>query len=205
MGAPGARAARRPELVAVVNAALVLLIDHELAASTFAARVAASTRADPYAVVSTGLGPFSGPFHGGASVAARAVLDRPAAAGGGASGGAGGRLRSTVSTPGSGIGSIPTVTRGPPRSCGCCDGAVGGSRQMAVIDDVVASAQRRAPIHPNSDFALAAIGFATGHARGQRRCDLHRGPNRRLVGPRAEEYEEQPLRFRPRARYVGPR
>ena len=72
----------RPELVAVVNAALVLLVDHELAASTFAARVAASTRADPYSVVSTGLGPFSGPFHGGASVAARAVLEAAAGAGG---------------------------------------------------------------------------------------------------------------------------
>ncbi|MCU1360924.1 MAG: binding domain protein excisionase family, partial [Ilumatobacteraceae bacterium] len=57
----------RPELIALMNGALVLLLDHELAASTLAARVAASTRADPYAVVSAGLGPLSGPLHGGAS------------------------------------------------------------------------------------------------------------------------------------------
>ena len=53
----------------------MLLIDHELAASTLAARVAASVRADPYAVVGTGLGPVSGVLHGGASRLARAVLD----------------------------------------------------------------------------------------------------------------------------------
>ena len=40
--------------------------------------------------------------------------------------------------------------------------AVGGSRAMAVVDDVVAAAQRRAPIHPNVDFAVAALGLATG-------------------------------------------
>ncbi len=39
-----------------VSTALVLLADHELAASTLAARVAASVHADPYAVVGTGLG-----------------------------------------------------------------------------------------------------------------------------------------------------
>jgi citrate synthase len=41
-----------------LSAALVLLADHELAASTLAARVAASVRADPYAVVGTGLGRY---------------------------------------------------------------------------------------------------------------------------------------------------
>ena len=40
-----------PELLRALSAALVLLADHELAASTLAARVAASVRADPYAVV----------------------------------------------------------------------------------------------------------------------------------------------------------
>ena len=42
--------------VGVLDAALVLLADHDLAVSTLAARVAASARADPYSVVSTGLG-----------------------------------------------------------------------------------------------------------------------------------------------------
>ncbi|WP_227983121.1 citrate/2-methylcitrate synthase [Nocardia spumae] len=53
----------------ILGAALILLADHELASSTFAARVAASVHADPYAVVSCGLGVLSGPMHGGASLA----------------------------------------------------------------------------------------------------------------------------------------
>ncbi len=45
-----------PGLLGALRAAMALLADHELAASTFAARMAASVRADPYAVVATGLG-----------------------------------------------------------------------------------------------------------------------------------------------------
>ncbi len=51
----------------VLEAALVLSADHELAPSTLAARVAAAFRADPYAVVSTGLGPASGSWRSGSS------------------------------------------------------------------------------------------------------------------------------------------
>ena len=63
-----------PALLATLSAALVLLADHELAASTLAARVAASVRADPYAVVATGLGAVSGALHGGASLGAENLL-----------------------------------------------------------------------------------------------------------------------------------
>jgi len=53
---------RRPDpgLLGALRAAMALLADHELAASTFAARMAASVRADPYAVVATGLGALGG-------------------------------------------------------------------------------------------------------------------------------------------------
>ncbi|MEV4106023.1 citrate synthase [Nonomuraea sp. NPDC049695] len=61
-------------LLGVLQAALVLLADHELAASTLAARVAASAKADPYAVVLTGLGVLGGPLHGGASYGAERLL-----------------------------------------------------------------------------------------------------------------------------------
>ena len=63
-----------PALIGALEAALVLLADHELAASTTAARVAASVRADPYAVVMTGLGATSGVLHGGASLGAESLL-----------------------------------------------------------------------------------------------------------------------------------
>ncbi|MFF3568460.1 citrate/2-methylcitrate synthase [Nocardia jiangxiensis] len=62
-----------PEL-RLVDTALILLADHELAASTFAARVAASVRADPYAVVGCGLGVLGGPMHGGSSPAVERML-----------------------------------------------------------------------------------------------------------------------------------
>src|SRR5579875_3697265 len=63
-----------PGLLAALRAALVLLADHELAASTLAARVAASVRADPYAVVATGLGAVGGSLHGGASLGVERLL-----------------------------------------------------------------------------------------------------------------------------------
>src|SRR6185437_162298 len=63
-----------PGLLHATSAALVLLADHELAASTLAARAAASVRADPYAVVGTGLGAVSGALHGGASLGAETLL-----------------------------------------------------------------------------------------------------------------------------------
>src|SRR5262249_29316740 len=63
-----------PGLMRALSAALVLLADHELAASTLAARAAASVRADPYAVVGTGLGAMSGALHGGASLGAETLM-----------------------------------------------------------------------------------------------------------------------------------
>ncbi len=53
--------------VRAINRALVLTADHELNASAFAARVAASTGADVYACVQAALAALSGPRHGGAS------------------------------------------------------------------------------------------------------------------------------------------
>ena len=50
-----------------LDVALVLHADHTMNASTFAARVIASTEANPYAVVSGALGSLSGPLHGGAN------------------------------------------------------------------------------------------------------------------------------------------
>jgi citrate synthase len=61
-------------LLPVVNAALVLLIDHDLAVSTLAARAAASARANPYAVVISGLGALDSPLHGNASRSVHRML-----------------------------------------------------------------------------------------------------------------------------------
>ena len=53
---------------------LVLLADHSYNASTFAARVAASTRADIYASVTAALATLQGDLHGGAATAAFRTL-----------------------------------------------------------------------------------------------------------------------------------
>jgi len=59
---------RRREAADIIRRALVLLADHELNASTFAARVAVSTGAPLAAGVLSGLSALSGPLHGRASV-----------------------------------------------------------------------------------------------------------------------------------------
>ena len=59
--------------------ALILCADHELNASAFAARVVASTGADPYAVVSAALMALSGPKHGGVCFQVEALLDEAVA------------------------------------------------------------------------------------------------------------------------------
>ena len=53
---------------------MVLMADHELATSTMAVRMAASTRADIYDAVLAGLGTIAGPLHGGASQLAYSLL-----------------------------------------------------------------------------------------------------------------------------------
>lgn len=57
------------------DAVLALCVDHELNASTFAARVAAGTGADLGACLRAALATFSGPRHGGASDSLEDALD----------------------------------------------------------------------------------------------------------------------------------
>lgn len=51
----------------VFDVALILHADHELNASTFAARVTAATLSDIYSSVTSGIGALKGPLHGGAN------------------------------------------------------------------------------------------------------------------------------------------
>src|SRR5580704_7390646 len=50
-----------------IDVALILHADHELNASTFAARVIAATLSDIYSAVTAGIGALKGPLHGGAN------------------------------------------------------------------------------------------------------------------------------------------
>lgn len=68
-------AGRQERARVAIDAALVLCLDHELNASTFAARIAASTGADLVHCVGAALAVFTGPRHGGASERVEAFLD----------------------------------------------------------------------------------------------------------------------------------
>jgi citrate synthase len=56
-----------PLAARIFDACLILHAEHSLNASTFSARVTASTLTDPYAVVASAVGTLAGPLHGGAN------------------------------------------------------------------------------------------------------------------------------------------
>lgn len=58
-----------------LDVALILHADHELNASTFAARVTASTLSDLYSAVTSAIGTLKGPLHGGANERAVELLN----------------------------------------------------------------------------------------------------------------------------------
>jgi citrate synthase len=60
----------------VIDVALILHAEHEMNASTFSCTVTASTLADTYSIITSGIGTMRGPLHGGANEAAlRTVME----------------------------------------------------------------------------------------------------------------------------------
>ena len=60
----------------MMNVSLILYAEHEFNASTFAARITASTLADFYSAMTTAIGTLRGPLHGGANEAAMELIER---------------------------------------------------------------------------------------------------------------------------------
>jgi citrate synthase len=58
-----------------LDVSLILYAEHEMNASSFAARVAASTLSDLYSAVAAGVGTIKGPLHGGAGEAVMRTLE----------------------------------------------------------------------------------------------------------------------------------
>ncbi|MCM0589716.1 MAG: citrate synthase [Gloeotrichia echinulata IR180] len=56
-----------PLAARILDVCLILHVEHTMNASTFSARVTASTLTDPYAVVASAVGTLGGPLHGGAN------------------------------------------------------------------------------------------------------------------------------------------
>jgi 2-methylcitrate synthase len=59
-----------------LDASLILYAEHEFNASTFAARIVASTLSDMYSAIAAGIGALRGPLHGGANEAAMEMMER---------------------------------------------------------------------------------------------------------------------------------
>ena len=190
-----------PALRQALSAALVLLADHELAASTLAARVAASVRADPYAVVTTGLGVMSGTLHGGASLAVEAML---AAAGGpqDVPRVVGELLRRGERVPGFGH---QVYRAGDPRGVLLLDlvrRAAPKSAQLAVAEAVLAEVRQKSLPPPNSDFALATLVRVAGMIRGAGEAVFAVARTAGWIAHALEAYAG-PGPLRPRAVYTG--
>ncbi|MEV5709049.1 citrate/2-methylcitrate synthase [Actinoallomurus sp. NPDC052274] len=192
----------RPPAIRALNAALVLLADHELAASTLAARVAASVRADPYAVVTAGLGAAGGGLHGGASLGAEALLAEIGAPGRAARV-IGERLRRGERVPG--FGGVVYQARDGRAGCllDLVRAAAPGHERLAVAEAVLAEARSRGLPGVNIDFALATLGAVTGMGRGAGEAIFAVARTAGWLAHALEEYARgTPLR--PRAIYTGP-
>ncbi len=67
-----------PLAARIFDRCLILHAEHSLNASTFSARVTASTLTDPYAVVASAVGTLAGPLHGGANEDVLTMLEEVA-------------------------------------------------------------------------------------------------------------------------------
>jgi citrate synthase len=190
-----------PGLLRALSAALVLLADHELAASTLAVRAAASVRADPYAVVGTGLGAMSGALHGGASLIAETLMaaasgpdDVPRVVAE--------LLRRGERVPGFGH---FVYRRGDPRAIALLDlvrRAAPKSTQLAVAEAVFAEVRQKSLPEPNVDFAIATLARVAGMIRGAGEAIFAVARTAGWIAHALEAYDG-PGPLRPRAVYTG--
>lgn len=183
----------------VLDAALVVLADHELATSTLAARLAASTHADPYLVVEAGLAVLGGPLHGGAASRARTLLRDAGRRG--AAGAMGDLLDAGQRIPG--LGHAVYEHRDPRATLLLHLLAEAGDRPAA-LDAVLDVASARSLPFPNVDLALAGMAETYTMIEGATEAIFATARTVGWLAHAIEEYEHV-LRFRTRAAYVGPR
>ena len=177
-----------------IRAALVLTADHELNASTFAARVTASTGAPLAAAALSGLATLLGPVHGGASLRARVLVDD--AARDGAKAAVQRWLQRGDPLPGFGHPLYPDID---PRAAALLERVALPDAAVALVDEAFAATG----LAPNIDFAMVAMAMA---------CELPADAPFRLFATaravgwlaHAIEQAESGGLIRPRARYTGP-
>ncbi|MFF8789517.1 citrate/2-methylcitrate synthase [Streptomyces sp. NPDC015125] len=196
---PGDAAALR-----ALDAALLLLIDHDLAASTFAVRVAASARAHPYAIVSAGFGALDGVLHGAASGLAHRMLvevrDR-----GSATAVVADHLRTGRRVPGLGHRLYPGEDPRARTLFRFLEEVPQARPALQAARQVVTTTARHTELHANVDLALAVLTVSTGMPAEAGETIFAIARTAGWIAHALEEYAEPPLRMRPSGQYHGPR
>jgi citrate synthase len=181
-----------------VNAALILLADHELATSTVAVRIAASTQADIYDALLAGLATMAGPLHGGASQQAYELLvtvERD-----GAARALNDILRWQNYLPG--FGHVIYTSRDP-RFHALWELAAPllSEERRELFHQVMELAAAHDLPAPNCDLALAALSWGTDMSPDAGRTIFTIARIAGWTAHYSEERLERPLRFRARAVY----
>ncbi len=181
-----------------LNAALILLADHEMASSTLAARVAASTWADPYLVVSAGLAALSGPLHGSMSDRVASMIANAAA------NGADVAIGEALSADGhlAGFGHMVYLESDPRFDAlwPLVVKAWGKAHSLKAARQVVEHQRGK---FPNIDFALGSLVSASGLGQGAGEAIFAFARTAGWIAHAVEEYQHR-LRFRTRCAYTGP-
>ncbi|WP_230530698.1 citrate synthase [Microvirga roseola] len=175
-----------------IRRALVLCADHELSASAFAVRVAASTGATLGNAVIAGLAALSGPLHGGATERVRALLEDHEAEGGVERLAA--RLEASEEIPGF---HHPLYPDGDPRGAAIVEGL-----PLLACDAAALSAIAEAGAgHASVDVGLVAMERAFRLPRGAAFALFASGRSAGWLAHAVEQRSQGSL-IRPRARYV---
>ncbi len=185
-----------------IELALVVSADHELNASAFGVRVAASTGADLAASVAAGLHVMSGPRHGAASRVLEQLLAR-AGAPARVPALVRERLRSGERVPGFGHPIYPAGDPRVPPLLACARAMAPRSQRWLTFEALLRAMAERGRDAPNLDAGLVAITIACGLPPGTAAGLFALG---RTAGWIAHALEQRAAGFilRPRARYVGP-
>lgn len=180
----------------LVRRTLVLLADHELNASTFAARVAASTGASLSAACLAGLSALSGPLHGGMAARVEAFVEEaerrdPSQA-------VSARLARGAAMPGFGH---PLYPDGDPRAAAL----LSAFTAPALLAELRTTTETATGLSPNIDFALVSLArtlklppdapfilFATARSAGWMAHAIEQLQTGRLIRPRARYVGEVP-------------
>ena len=178
----------------LIRRALVLVADHELTSSAFAARITASTGASLPGCLLTGLAAFSGPLHGDASGRVRAVFDHVERVG--AESVVAHHLQSALPIPGF---SHHLYPEGDPRAQALLERLDPPEELASFIEKVT----RLTGLQPNIDVALAAL---ASQLKLPRDASFALFATARSVGLLAHSMEQLKVGkvIRPRGRYTGP-